>query len=214
MTSTKDKDAKQIKEIFVQFVIEKGQFPNSLTELSRYGDLDQDKFSVIADSIQELTQIVWRDIIKDTIILTDSDSQYESVDVKDKVLSFYYNHIEDLSRFRSFAVISLGISGQWKLSPSVLILYKREFMNYFHPMCQEIIANKWTWNKKLQARVLSELFWSKTMFLLRYWVSDQSPGFEKTERIIDKTINGLFTILDGNPVTFWKDVMNKNIIFK
>ncbi len=48
--------------------------------------------------------------------------------------------------------------------------------------------------------IFSEGAWVQLLFLLQFWLKDQSPGFEKTDMAIEKSVRTVFDLFDNTPV--------------
>lgn len=49
-------------------------------------------------------------------------------------------------------------------------------------------------------KLYSEGAWLQMLFLLRFWIRDDSPGFEKTDMAIEKSVNTIFDVFDNTPL--------------
>ena len=49
-------------------------------------------------------------------------------------------------------------------------------------------------------RIFSEAAWLQTLFLLKFWMDDHSPQFEKTDVAIEKSVNTVFDVFDNTPL--------------
>ena len=47
--------------------------------------------------------------------------------------------------------------------------------------------------------VFSEGAWIQTMFLIKFWMDDNSAEFEKTDVAIEKSVNTIFDVFDNTP---------------
>uniref|UniRef100_UPI0030D86F67 TetR family transcriptional regulator C-terminal domain-containing protein n=1 Tax=uncultured Altibacter sp. TaxID=2506933 RepID=UPI0030D86F67 len=48
--------------------------------------------------------------------------------------------------------------------------------------------------------VFSEGAWIQTLFLLKYWMDDNSPKFERTDIVIEKSVRAIFDVFDTTPL--------------
>ena len=48
--------------------------------------------------------------------------------------------------------------------------------------------------------VFSEATWVQLLFLMKFWKEDTSPGFEKTDMAIEKSVNTVFDVFDNTPL--------------
>ncbi|NNE76439.1 MAG: TetR/AcrR family transcriptional regulator, partial [Pricia sp.] len=53
---------------------------------------------------------------------------------------------------------------------------------------------------KHNPRLFSEGAWLQFLFVLKFWMDDNSPGFEKTDIAIEKSITTIFDIFDNTPL--------------
>jgi hypothetical protein len=53
---------------------------------------------------------------------------------------------------------------------------------------------------KRNPQLFSEGAWLQFMFLLNFWKSDDSAGFEKTDVAIEKSVNTIFDLFDNTPL--------------
>ena len=55
------------------------------------------------------------------------------------------------------------------------------------------------------------------MFVLKFWIKDSSKGFEKTDALIEKSVQAAFEVFDNTSVDtlvdlgkfLWKEITNK-----
>ena len=65
--------------------------------------------------------------------------------------------------------------------------------------------------------VFSEAVWAQLMFVLKFWIKDSSKGFEKTDALIEKSVQAAFEVFDNTSVDtlvdlgkfLWKEITNK-----
>lgn len=53
---------------------------------------------------------------------------------------------------------------------------------------------------QFQPSVFSEAAWVQLLFTIKFWMEDASPNFEKTDVLIEKSINTVFEVFDNTPV--------------
>jgi aconitase B len=54
--------------------------------------------------------------------------------------------------------------------------------------------------EKIQNKGKENIFWAQFMMILKFWIEDHSPSFEKTDIFIEKTVHASFDILNIKPV--------------
>ena len=53
---------------------------------------------------------------------------------------------------------------------------------------------------KHPSKIFSEGAWIQLLFLMRFWIEDRSPGFEKTDIAIEKSVRSVFDLFDNTPL--------------
>jgi hypothetical protein len=48
--------------------------------------------------------------------------------------------------------------------------------------------------------IYSEGAWLQMLFLIKFWMDDNSAGFEKTDMAIEKSVNTIFDVFDNTPL--------------
>ena len=69
---------------------------------------------------------------------------------------------------------------------------------------------------KKPVAIVSEAVWIQFLFLMRFWMKDDSAGFDKTDVAIEKSVNTVFDVLDNTPLDsiidlgkfLWKEQMS------
>jgi hypothetical protein len=94
------------------------------------------------------------------------------------------------------------------------------FRNHFKDFIVTIINNNETIVSdkvtKITKPVFSEGAWIQFLFLLKFWMDDTSKGFEKTDVLIEKSVNTVVDLLDTKPLEslfdlgkfLWKEKKN------
>ncbi|MBA3986578.1 MAG: TetR/AcrR family transcriptional regulator, partial [Flavobacteriales bacterium] len=53
---------------------------------------------------------------------------------------------------------------------------------------------------KQPATIFSEGAWLQTVFILKFWMDDNSPAFEKTDLVIEKSVRAIFDVFATSPL--------------
>jgi len=53
---------------------------------------------------------------------------------------------------------------------------------------------------QFQPAIFSEAAWVQLLFTIKFWMEDSSPGFEKTDILIEKSINTVFEVFNNTPL--------------
>jgi len=140
---------------------------------------------------------------------------YESLSNKEKMLTFLYTFFEMLKPNRSFVLFSLRKEGNMP-NLSQLKGLRNLVKEFASGLIEEANEEKMLKILKHPKTIFSEGAWLQTLYILKYWVEDTSPSFEKTDVFIEKSVRVIFDVFETTPLEsvvdfgkfLWKEQMN------
>ena len=92
---------------------------------------------------------------------------------------------------------------------------RRQVKNYTAELIRQSNEEKQVRLLKRSETVFSEAAWVQLMFLLKFWMDDNSPQFESTDVAIEKSVNTVFDLFENTPLErvldlgkfLWKEKM-------
>lgn len=185
---------------YVEYVNEYYKTPKSLQVFAQKYNFNEKLFYDYFKSFSALEQAVYKEFFDHTYDLLVSSEDYTSFDARNKLLSFYYTFFELLTANRTFVLQSL--KGQKKLLKRIKTL--KELRKVFARYIESLDIEKFTLNEKtldnLQSKFIQEAAWLQFLFILKFWIDDTSSSFEKTDILIEKSINTSFDLINIQPL--------------
>lgn len=132
--------------------------------------------------------------------LAEKSENYPSLSAKEKLLNFYYIFFENLTINRS--LILMLFDGDHKTNLQYLKPLRPKFIDYIKSLNLsdfDIFENAPEKVKTCKTKSRKEILWLHFLSILKFWKEDDSPGFEKTDIYIEKSINTGFELTD-NPL--------------
>ena len=83
---------------------------------------------------------------------------------------------------------------------STLSELKKVFLEFIQEIGIETIEFKEEKMEKFKNKGLSEGIWAQLLFTIKFWLEDNSAGFEKTDVLIEKSVNTVVDLLDTKPL--------------
>ena len=81
-----------------------------------------------------------------------------------------------------------------------------EFRHHFYDFANELLMEARE-TREVEQRAIPQImqrypdiFWAKTMYILDFWVMDSSKSFEKSDTLIEKSVNTVFDLLARSPL--------------
>lgn len=200
MTKKKTPGADAIIAMFMTSVLENDSFPVSVYRFCKDHQLEEVNFYRHFGSLESLKQGVWTAFYNHTDKLLKKNKTYEGLNRKDQLLTFYYTFFELLGLNRSYILFALSEDkGGMKTMPQLLGLRSR-FKEMVKGLVAEGNSERATRIGQMNPVFVAEGAWLQMLFLVRFWIRDDSPGFERTDMAIEKSVQTVFDVFDNTPV--------------
>ncbi|GAA4107417.1 TetR family transcriptional regulator C-terminal domain-containing protein [Aquimarina addita] len=203
MASPKKKqviDAPYIIEKYMHYVLEHDMYPKSVYKFCKESKIKEEDFYNFFGSIDAVNKGIWNTFFSTTIDAINSNSEYENLSSRDKMLTFFFTFFELLTLNRSYVLLTLGMSH----TPLKNLGQLKGLRNHIKGFAKELIEidndDKLFNIAKNPVSIYSEGAWIQFLFLLKFWMEDDSPAFEKTDVAIEKSVNTIFDLFDNTPL--------------
>ncbi len=198
---TKTKKAAKINvrdkliDAFIEHKLIHGAPPASIFQFVKSLKMTESEFYEEFNSFEDLEAEIWNRMFLDTREMIISDPVYAEYSVREKLLSFYYSFIEKLKANRSYILAEHDQFMAKPGEPASLKRLKKSFSLYTEEL---IIEGKDTTEIAQRPFIdgqYDKLFWLQLLFVIRFWIKDDSRGFEKTDAAIEKAVNLSFDLI-------------------
>ncbi|MCX2720163.1 TetR family transcriptional regulator C-terminal domain-containing protein [Lentiprolixibacter aurantiacus] len=202
--SAKKKTAKPGKKTIIKqymdFVLEAGEVPASVYAFAKAVKIEEADFYEHFGSLKGLQKAVWNAFFEHSMQLLEKNEDYQGYGNREKMLSFFYTFFELLALNRSYVLFTLD--GQTNMLKSLEQLkdLRKSVLNFATELIDDGNTDKQLCITRHNPKVFAEGAWLQTMFLLKFWIDDDSAGFEKTDMAIEKSVNTIFDVFDNTPL--------------
>lgn len=185
-----------ILNLYMDYVVEFKSTPLTVEEFSKHFKFDSDIFYNYYSSFTELQRSIFKTIFDNSIEVLKNSVEFETFDNRNKLISLYFTIFENLSLNRDYVVFTLdGFENQLK----ALNIFS-DFKNSFLAFIDEIGLDNSFINidglENIQKKTIKQSAWLQFLFIMKFWLNDTSDSFEKTDVLIEKSINTSFDLLD------------------
>lgn len=182
-----------IIEKFMNDVLQENQEPKNVYVFCQKHGIEESEFYTFFGSIGSLKQSIWLKFFENTIQTITQDSKFSEYSNKNKLLTLYFTFFEVLTLNRTYILFYFKDKKEGLSNLSNLKSLRTEFKKFIEENCsrkENIISEKFT---KVTQSAYAEGAWMQFLFLLKFWLDDTSKGFEKTDVLIEKSVN---TVMD------------------
>lgn len=185
---------------YMDFVLEHEMIPKSIYKFCKLNDIKEEDFYLFYGSIEILQKGIWEKFFTNTIGLMQKNKDYEGFSNKDKMLTFFYTFFEILTLNRSYVLFVLGHEKNPLKNLEQLKGLRKHVKAFAKDLIEDGNAEKNLKLTKHNPQLFSEGAWLQFMFILKFWMNDDSSKFEKTDMAIEKSVNTIFDLFDNTPL--------------
>jgi len=95
--------------------------------------------------------------------------------------------------------------------PSEMKIFRERFKDFASEIILEGKETQEIANRPIISDRYDEALWLQVLFVFNYWLSDQTPGFEKTDAAIEKSVNLAFDLMGKSALDSFLDLLSFSI---
>jgi hypothetical protein len=208
-------DDNQIISLYMNDVLENNHNTKNVYVFCKNNHIEESDFYSFFGSIDAIKQAIWTKFFQNAVATLEKDKNYANYPDKNKLLSLYFTLFEILTLNRSYVVYSLMENKEGMKNMKDF----KEFRHHFKDFVKDIMDTSTSETNSRVAKVARPVFsegaWIQFLFILKFWIDDTSKSFEKTDIIIEKSVNTVVDLLDTKPLEslfdlgkfLWKEKM-------
>lgn len=197
---------KVILEGFKNHILEYGTPPASVFKFAKELKMKEEDFYIYFTSFESIKSAIWVQIFEETIFDISNQEAFQTYSAREKFLGFLFTWIEILKKNRSYL---LSLYENKSRSITTLPKESAEFRSKFKEFAKEIILEGKETTEIAERPYITEKYdeamWVQLWFVFRYWLEDTSPGFEKTDAAIEKSVNLAFDLMGKSALDSFLD---------
>lgn len=151
-------------------------------------------------SVGSIREIIWVKFLDNAMAAIAKEPGFESYSSRNKLLALYFTLFEIFTLNRGYILYALKENGEGLKNVPQLSQFRKRFIDYVKTIPGQADAEWKQKMKKYSDPVFAEGAWVQFLFVLKFWLNDHSKGFEKTDILIEKSVNTAFDLIDTKPV--------------
>ncbi len=201
-TSTKKQliDDNHIIASYMDCVLAHHSTPKNVFTFCKENGIEEADFYSFFGSFGSLRQMIWVKFFENVSQTIAKDSSYAAYSEKNKLLTLYFSMFELLTLNRSYVLYSLKENDKGLKNLQDLKRFRDEFKDFINQIIDDKPRKDLAKLNKITKPVFSEGAWIQFLLLLKYWLEDTSKGFEKTDILIEKSVNTVVDLLETKPL--------------
>ncbi len=185
---------------YMNYVLEHETLPKSIYKFCIANDIEEAEFYQYFGSFEALRNGVWAKFFANTEKLLTENTDYAGASNREKLLTFFFTFFELLTLNRSYVLFALNEHSGMLRNMEQLKGLRKQIKAFATDLIEEGNADKSLKITQHNPQLFSEGAWVQFLFLLKFWMDDNSPAFEKTDIAIEKSVNTVFDVFDNTPL--------------
>ncbi len=206
----------QIISLYMDYVLEHDREPASVYKFCKECKITEQEFYAVSGSFPGMRKEIWNRLFANAHDVASKSDGFVDFTAKDKMLTLLYTFFEVLTANRSYVLFTLDKKQEPLKSLEELSGLRKHVKAFAKDLINETNDEKTLKILKHPVVIFSEGAWVQTLFILKYWMDDNSPNFEKTDVMIEKTVRVIFDVFETTPLEsivdfgkfLWKEKMN------
>ena len=208
-------DDNHIIELYMNDVLETHEEPKNAFVFCKKHAIEESDFYAFFGSLDVVKQTIWVRFFENAVATIEKEKEFENYSDKNKLLTLYFTLFEILTLNRSYVLFSLKENKEGLKNLKNLKGFRNQFKQYIVDKVKSKPSEPFGKVAKVTEPVFSEGAWLQFLFLLKFWMDDTSKSFEKTDVLIEKSVNTVVDLLDTKPLEslfdlgkfLWKEKM-------
>lgn len=214
-TSAKKIARQQLIDSYMHYVLENEKMPVSIYKFSKENGFTEQDFYTHFGSFDALKSGIWTTFYDMTLNLSQKNKDYEDFSNQEKMLTFFYTFFELLTANRSYVLFALNEEKDKLKALQQLAPLRKKVKTFAAELIEAKNDEQQLKFLKQPAVIFSEGAWLQFVFILKFWMDDSSPSFEKTDVVIEKSVRAIFDVFATTPLEsvidfgkfIWKEKM-------
>ena len=199
-TPVQELTADKITALYMQYCLENSKKPESVYLFAKINGFAEKDFYEYFASLEVIEKQIFVSFHNLATRLIEQSAEMTGPGFRENLLTYYYTFFEILTANRSYVVFALR--GEKSRLDGLLKL--KEFRTHFKWFIKEISAGYLKSQseklRKTQQEALEEGAWVQLLVTMKFWLDDESAGFEKTDLFIEKSIRATFDLFEVTPL--------------
>lgn len=185
---------------YMDYTLEHEKTPKSIYKFAKDNKMTEADFYNFFGNFDGLRKEIWNTFFTMTMDVAHKNEEYAHFSNREKMLTFFYTFFELLTLNRSYVLFTLQENQHMMSKMEQLKGLRKHVKGFAKELIQERNENKTNILLERSETIYSEGAWVQMLFLLKFWMDDDSAGFEKTDMAIEKSVNTIFDVFDNTPL--------------
>jgi len=180
-------------ECYLEIIAETGSAP-TVRQLCKKTGITEKEFFQLFPSVEAVESEHWWNVMDHTIRCCESSSEWSAYNSQQRILAFYYRFFDDALAHRSLLLMRFSNVAP-HVSVGVFEKALRRLREFFCAILNQALREKQIADRGRIQDLYAPAFVFQFRTILSFHLRDESPGFEKTDAFVEKSVRFAFELL-------------------
>ena len=185
---------------YMEYALEHNEEPKNVFLFCKDNKISESDFYSFYGSLDGVKKQIWLKFLENAIATCEKSEDFAGYTEKNKLLTLYFTLFEVLTLNRSYVLFSLNENKDGMKNMKSFKDFRTTFKDFIETIIDGTISDKSERISRITKPVFEEGAWIQFLLLLKFWMNDESKGFEKTDVLIEKSVNTVVDLLDTKPL--------------
>jgi len=186
---------KSIQKSYQDYLLTEGKSPATVRVFTNYAKISDEEFYKVFGSLDTIESSIWKDYYVKTFDVLQKDQDFESMNGREKHLSFLFTLLELIKSDRSYIL--------FRMKPSLQDI-QNAAPRYLAETRRIVVDSEIDWVEtpsfipekglKFAKSGYKNILWQHSMAMIHFWTKDDSASAIDTDLFIEKSTRTLFDI--------------------
>ena len=191
----------KIRDAYIDYVLTNGERPATVYSFMKSIDIAEEEFYKHFSTFESVDASAWRVFFNHTLDTIKTQDVFDGYSSREKILAFYFGLVEHLKSNRSYVTWCFKNTSKLQYNnPPYLSDFKKMFEEFANQVINEGIGSGEILERKFISDKYKDALWIHLVFIIHFWIEDNSTEFEKTDEAIEKGVNITFDLMAESPL--------------
>jgi AcrR family transcriptional regulator len=186
----------ELIEKYISRTLEYNQTPTSAYLFAKEAGISEADFYEYFASLEALEMEIYSNVYNQAYDACIKNELWQSYSAREKTLAVFFSLVEHMRSNRSFYKYlhdrDFKSLPKW---PGYLKKLHEQFHQHFTEILNKAIDDKEISSRRILDSKYADGLWINLLFVIKYWIEDNSIRFEKTDAAIEKSVNLAFDLM-------------------
>lgn len=196
-----------LQQAYVDAVLTSGRRPASVRAFMATQDQPERAFYAEYPSFGRLEQALMQGLFQEAVDTLRAAPEYATYGTREKLLALFYTWLEVMLAQRSLVVFVHRHQSLSLRSDGCLRRVAGDFRGWVRELLREGSSSGEVADRWFLPRWYDDVFWTQARLIFRFWLTDRSANFERTDVVVEKSVNFIMDLIQPNALDSGVDLL-------